>query len=244
MFGFKRKNHAGKSLIQQCAKTQANNVIVATESQNDSKLYDYERCQSVMTASTINNPTHRIAEAALEIEAKDDDVIVCVQGDYPLIKTELIDDLANCLKSNATADMATISTPIKNALDLLSSDVIKVKKDNDHFATNFSRFANTDDVDMLEPSEHIITLDDKFNDEIEEIYQSHRRHIDIWAYRRSLLKAWKSLAQSPLEIIERIEQIRAFTCNKKIFVLEMDVNMQNGIDTIQDLKEAREAAIQ
>ncbi len=190
-------------------------VIVATD---DDRIADAVRQyggKAVMTPSELPSGTDRIACAAGDFA--DDDILVNIQGDEPLIDPKLIDDLAQKLTCDAKWDMATAVTPIKSADDLAAKGVVKVVLDRDDGALYFSRAPIPCDRDN--PPDLASWL--------------YVRHLGIYAYRGAFLKRY--IAESPcaLEQTEKLEQLRALWMGAKIAVVRTEDDGV-GVDTPED----------
>ncbi len=207
-------------------------VLVATD---DARIADAVRAcggEAVMTPSELPSGTDRIACAARVFCAEhggaadfaDDDILVNIQGDEPLIDPALVDELALKLRMNAKWDMATAVTPIKSASDLAARTVVKVVLDHEDGALYFSRAPIPCDRDH-DP------------DLASGLYV---RHLGIYAYRGAFLKRYIAEAPCALERTEKLEQLRALWMGAKIAVVRTD-DEGVGVDTPEDAE--RVAAI-
>ena len=138
---------AGKPLVAWVVEAvrrakSLDDVFVATD---DERIVEaVERCggKAVMTPSELPSGTDRIACAARSFlggEFADDDILVNIQGDEPLIDPAIIDALAGRIKDDEKWDMATAVTPIKSTADFAAKTVVKVVLDRDDGALYFSR---------------------------------------------------------------------------------------------------------
>ena len=175
-----------------------------------------------MTPSSLPSGTDRIACAArlrdgAEGSFADDDILVNIQGDEPLIDPALIDALALKLRLNAKWDMATAVTPIRSAADLAAKSVVKVVLDRDDGAMYFSRAPIPCDRDH----------------EADLASGLYVRHLGIYAYRGAFLKRYIAEAPCPLEKTEKLEQLRALWMGAKIAVVKTE-DEGVGVDTPED----------
>lgn len=211
---------AGKPLVvwvvEACKKAKSlDDVIVATD---DTRIFDTVVTaggKAVMTPSSLPSGTDRIACAAGDFA--DDDILVNIQGDEPLIDPQLIDALALKLRLETRWDMATAVTPIKSLEDLQAKSVVKVVLDKDDGALYFSRAAipfNRDNEPDLSSSMYV-------------------RHLGIYAYRGGFLKRFIAAPQCELEKIEKLEQLRALYLGAKIAVVRTN-DEGVGVDTPED----------
>ena len=217
---------AGKPLVawvvEQVKKaTSLDEVFVATDDERIVKAVEQYGGVAVMTPSELPSGTDRIACAARNRfggDFADDDILVNVQGDEPLIDPKLIDELVGKLTSS-DVEMATAVTPIKNAADLAAKTVVKVVLDREDRALYFSRAPIPCDRDH-EP------------DLASGLYV---RHLGIYAYRGGFLKRYIAEPPCALEKTEKLEQLRALWMGAKIAVVKT-ADEGVGVDTPEDAK--------
>ena len=171
--------------------------------------------KAVMTPSELPSGTDRIACAAGAFA--DDDILVNIQGDEPLIDPSLIDRLVARLKEDTKWDMATAVTPLRSAADLAAKTVVKVVLDRDDGALYFSRCPIPCDRDH-EP------------DLASGLYV---RHLGIYAYRGGFLKRYIAEPPCALERTEKLEQLRALWMGGRIAVIRTE-DEGVGVDTPED----------
>jgi len=203
-------------------------VLVATDDERIVKAVEEHGGKAVMTPSELPSGTVRIACAArsfLGTDFADDDILVNIQGDEPLIDPKLIEELANKLKGDARWQMATAVTPIRNLADFQAKTVVKVVLDRDDGALYFSRAQIPCDRDnppdfsasSLRPVPSSLYL----------------RHLGIYAYRGAFLKRYIAEPPCALEKTEKLEQLRALWMGAKIAVVRTD-DEGVGVDTPED----------
>lgn len=197
-------------------------VLVATDDARIADTVARHGGRAVMTPSELPSGTDRIACAAGNFA--DDDILVNIQGDEPLINPELIDALVLKLKLSTKWDMATAVAPLKTAADLAAKTVVKVVLDKDDGALYFSRAPIPCDRDNTP-------------DFASELYV---RHLGIYAYRGGFLKRYIREPQCALEKTEKLEQLRALYMGAKIAVVRTE-DEGVGVDTPEDA--ARVAAL-
>ena len=179
-------------------------VLVATDDERIVKAVEEYGGKAVMTPSELPSGTDRIACAArnfLGADFADDDILVNIQGDEPLIDPALVEQLASKLKDAPRWSMATAVTPIKNASDFAAKTVVKVVLDRDDGALYFSRAPIPCDRDN-EPHFGASSL--------------YVRHLGIYAYRGAFLKKYIAEPPCSLEKTEKLEQLRALWMGAKI----------------------------
>ena len=211
---------AGKPLVAwvvEAVKKAASldEVLVATDDERIVRAVEEHGGKAVMTPSELPSGTDRIACAAGDFA--DDDILVNIQGDEPLIDPALIDGLVAKLRDNPGFSMATAVTPIKTLADYNAKTVVKVVLDKDDSALYFSRAAIPCDRDH-EP------------DLASGLYV---RHLGIYAYRGGFLKRYIREPQCALEKTEKLEQLRALYMGAKIAVVRTEDDGV-GVDTPED----------
>ena len=196
------------------AKT-LDDVIVATDDDRIVAAVEAYGGRAIMTPSELPSGTDRIACAAGDFA--DDDILVNIQGDEPLISPDLIDALVGRMKEGAKWDMATAVTPIKSLDDLNAKTVVKVVLDHDDGALYFSRAPIPCDRDRVPDIASGLWV----------------RHLGIYAYRGAFLKKYISQPPCDLEKTEKLEQLRALWMGAKIAVIRTD-DEGVGVDTPED----------
>ncbi|MCJ9428712.1 3-deoxy-manno-octulosonate cytidylyltransferase [Kordiimonas marina] len=221
---------AGKPMIQhvwdraQEAATDADDIFVAADDARILKAVEAFGGQAVPTRDDHLSGTDRIAEVAEAMGWADDDIVVNVQGDEPLMPPALIRVVGDSLKHHPAAAMSTASHPIREAADITNPNMVKVVTDKSGFAAYFSRAAipHHRGVDMPDPS-----------------HFPYQRHIGIYAYRVSTLKTLTALPPAPTELLESLEQLRALWNGLKIMVVPVAHVPPAGVDTPEDLEAVR-----
>ena len=188
-------------------------VIVATDDERILNAVKEYGGEAMMTRADHPTGTDRLAEVADNFS--DVDVIVNVQGDEPLIKPSLIDDLIRLFNEDPNLQMATVSTELKEESEINNPNNVKVISDLNGYALYFSRSV----------------IPYPRNAGKSKVY----KHIGIYAYRRDFLLKYAKMSPTPLEQSESLEQLRALENGYKIKVLRSD-NQFIGVDTEEDLK--------
>lgn len=197
--------------------TTLDEVIVATDDERIAAAVQQYGGRAVMTPSELPSGTDRIAVAAGDFA--DDDILVNIQGDEPLIDPKLIDELVEKLKGDERWSMATAVTPIKSAADLAAKTVVKVVLDRDDGAMYFSRAPIPCDRD----------------NEADLASGLYVRHLGIYAYRGAFLRKYVAEKPCAVEMTEKLEQLRALWMGAKIAVVKTD-DEGIGVDTPEDAK--------
>lgn len=195
-------------------------VLVATDDERIVAAVEAEGGCAVMTPSELPSGTDRIACAARVFAGKDfedDDILVNIQGDEPLIDPRLIEQLVAKLNDSSKYDMATAVTPIKTVDDCAAKTVVKVVLDRDDGALYFSR------APIPFNRDYEINLDSGL----------YVRHLGIYAYRGAFLKRYIAEPPCALEQTEKLEQLRALWMGAKIAVVRTE-DEGVGVDTPED----------
>ena len=195
-------------------------VLVATDDERIVKAVEEHGGKAVMTPSELPSGTDRVACAArsfLGRDFDDDDILVNVQGDEPLIDPALVEQLAQKLKDDPRWSMATAVTPIRSAEDFAAKSVVKVVTDRDGGALYFSRAPIPCDRDNAPEVRNPLYV----------------RHLGIYAYRGEFLKRYIKEPPCDLEKTEKLEQLRALWMGAKIAVVRTQ-DEGVGVDTPED----------
>ena len=199
----------------------AERVVVATDSQEVADVVAESGGEVVMTSAHHVSGTHRVAEVAQRVEFSGFDVIVNVQGDEPFVSRRAL--------LGATRMVTEARFPIGTAAVLATPqilgdpNVVKVVTADDGRALYFSRAP-------------IPFLRDASDAELQRTRTW--QHIGLYAYESSALLRWIELPESPLEQIERLEQLRPLAAGMAIGVSLIDEPVRPGIDTEADLERA------
>ncbi len=200
---------AGRTLIERvierCLRARSlSAVVVATD---DARIAEVAGrfCQVEMTRSDHPSGTDRIAEVAARVAA---DGYINVQGDEPLMDPAVIDAVAMALER---AEMSTAAAPIREAAQLVNPNIVKVVVGTSGDALYFSRstIPFLRDLSERSPSEQLAAF-------------PFLRHLGIYGYRRETLQRLVEFPVSPLEQMEKLEQLRALEHGIRIAVAVVD----------------------
>ncbi|MBV1932106.1 MAG: 3-deoxy-manno-octulosonate cytidylyltransferase, partial [Porticoccaceae bacterium] len=220
---------AGQMLVErvyhQACLSKAARVLVATDDERIVSAVKDFGGEVVLTSAEHASGTDRLAEVAAELGLGDDEIVVNVQGDEPLIPPAVIDQVAANLAANPSADVATLSEPITSVESLLDPNVVKVVTDTNQCALYFSR------APIPWPRDHFA----QSQASLPESY-AYRRHIGLYAYRAGLLHKFVSWPMADLEQTEALEQLRFLYQGVKIHVADARESVPPGVDTEADLQ--------
>jgi 3-deoxy-manno-octulosonate cytidylyltransferase (CMP-KDO synthetase) len=217
----------GKPVIQHVYENskrslKAADVIVATDNESIYETVHSLGGKAVMTSGEHASGTDRVAEVAMRTEC---DIIVNVQGDEPLVRPQMIDDVIDLL-DDAAAHIGTLVKKITSAIELRDPNAVKVVFNDDGFALYFSRAPIPYHRDGWKSLDDLASAACTMN--------SSYKHIGIYSYRREALLRFSELKASRLEEIEKLEQLRALEHGLRIKVRETPFDMI-GIDVPGDL---------
>lgn len=183
--------------------------------------------EAVLTREDHPSGSDRLAEASQLLALGDNDIVVNVQGDEPLIDPGLVDAVANALLTQPDASMGTAAHAIDNVKDFANPNVVKVVMDARGLALYFSRAP-------------IAWWRDGFAQGMHALPQpAPLRHIGIYSYRVGFLRRFPLLEQAPIEVTEALEQLRALWHGHRIAVHVSEHAPGPGVDTPEDLERVR-----
>jgi 3-deoxy-manno-octulosonate cytidylyltransferase (CMP-KDO synthetase) len=200
-------------------------VLVATDDERIRAASEGFGAQCVMTSPHHVSGTDRIAEAVQARGLAAEDIVVNLQGDEPLMSAQVIAGVANALKDPGI-DIATAIAPIETLQDFLDPNCVKAVRAADGRALYFSRAPvpwPRDRVSANQPSD----------------FAGAWRHIGIYAYRVSSLLQFASWRPTPLELTEKLEQLRALEHGMRMHLLAWPDAPAAGVDTLEDLARVR-----
>ncbi|RZL39990.1 MAG: 3-deoxy-manno-octulosonate cytidylyltransferase [Rubrivivax sp.] len=208
-------------VAQRSAQSGASLVVVATDAPEVAAACAAHGVRALMTRADHPSGSDRLAEAVEQLGLVDDPVVVNVQGDEPLIATTMIDACAATLATQADCVMATVAHALTNAAEFANPNVVKLVTDKAGRALYFSRAPIAWWRDGAgQPNQAL-------------------RHVGLYAYRAGFLRRFPTLAVSPLEQIESLEQLRVLWHGERIAVHVSAEKPGPGVDTPEDLERVR-----
>ena len=232
---------AGKTMLQrvyeQAGQSKANRIVIATDDERIVQAAKSFNAEVVMTSDQHPSGTDRLEEVVsiLGLSKSEQDIVINVQGDEPLIPPELIDQVANNLTQHSNAGIATLCEQIDTVEQVFNPNVVKVVFDHHGFANYFSRA----------PIPYARQTFKKFSGDHDILNSTlpegahYYRHIGIYAYRVGFLKDYVTWAPSMVEKVECLEQLRALSNGVAIHVDIASSTMPAGVDTQEDLERLR-----
>lgn len=214
-------------VAQRASRSAAQAVVVAADHADIVAACREHGVQALLTRDDHATGSDRLAEACELLGLDGDDSVVNVQGDEPLIDPGLIDACAALLAERTDCVMSTAAHAIDSAAEMDNANVVKVVLDAAGRALYFSRApipwardARARSLDALPNPPPL-------------------RHIGIYGYHAGFLRRFPSLAASPLEAIEALEQLRVLWHGERIAVHVSDTRPGPGVDTPEDLVRVR-----
>ena len=195
-------------------------VVVATDHPDVFAACESRGIPVVMTRDDHPSGTDRVAEVAARPEFAHFSVILNVQGDEPFVSREALAGAVSIVR-DGRAPIGTAAVPIP-ASALAKPDVVKVVRGDDGLALYFSRAP----IPYLRETADAVAQQ-----------ALARQHVGVYAYTREALQAWVGWAPHPLELVERLEQLRPLAHGLTIGVADVPA-AEGGIDTEDDLERA------
>jgi 3-deoxy-manno-octulosonate cytidylyltransferase (CMP-KDO synthetase) len=195
--------------VRKCSRVKE--IVVAADDLRIVEALKPFGTRVLMTSPAHQSGTDRIAEV---MGARDEQIVVNVQGDEPEIEPEIVDALVQRLETG-TEDMATAATPFRPDADPNNPNLVKVVIGQNQRAIYFSR----------SPIPFQRAPDFAGN-------AGYYLHLGIYAYRRDFLLKFAAWQPTPLEQTEKLEQLRALEHGCSIYVLKVD-RATHGVDTAE-----------
>ena len=227
----------GKPLIDLCGKPMVIHVAdrvrtalpsidiwVATDDNQIKKTVEDFGYSSLITSSRHESGSDRIAEVSNKLEWPDDSIIINVQGDEPLIETELLKAFAIFCSNNELLEMASVMGPIESVDNINDPNVVKVIVNNNREAITFSRSPIPFFRDLC-PTDWTVEF--------------YNRHVGIYAYRASVLEKLAASSQCDMEKLEKLEQLRAVWLGYSICMMSWPASLDGGVDTADDVERVK-----
>lgn len=211
--------------VAHCAQQSgAARVVVAADSEEIAAACRAHSVEVLLTSPDHPTGTDRLADAAVQLALDDDEIVVNVQGDEPLMPPATIAAVAALLQAQPGCGIATAAHALHDASEFFSPNVVKVVTDHQGRALLFSRAPIPWSRDAFARDRGALpsTL-------------PALRHVGLYAYRAGFLRRYPSLPRTPLEEHESLEQLRALWHGVGVAVLTLDAPLPPGVDTPADL---------
>jgi len=211
----------GMPMVIRTAKAveDIDDVAIATDSQEVIDIAEKYNIKAVMTREDHQSGTDRIYEAAQKLNLDEDEIIINVQGDEPFIETEVVQAIHNLTNKNKNNERIMMNSCYKTINNPEADDpnIVKVVTDEEDIALYFSR------AKIPYPRDHH--------------FDSYKGHLGIYGFTVRSLRQFCILSSSPLEHIEKLEQLRALYHGYDVAMTEVKTE-SFGIDTPEDLEKA------
>lgn len=194
-------------------------VCIATDSQEVIDIAKAHDINAVLTSDTHQSGTDRIYEAAQKLGLAENEIIINVQGDEPFIETDVVRAIYQLTRKNRNNSRIMMNSCYKRISNPEADDpnIVKVVTDTDDIALYFSR------AKIPYPRDHH--------------FDNYKGHLGIYGFTMDSLRAFCTLPDSPLEHIEKLEQLRALYHGYQVAMTEVETE-SFGIDTPEDLEKA------
>lgn len=219
---------AGKPLLQhtweRAQAASAREVIIATDDERIQSCAMEFGAQVVMTSRDHVSGSDRISECARLMSWPEDQIVVNLQGDEPLMPASCLRQVADLLKRHPEASAATLYCEIDSPADLADPNIVKVVKGIGAQALLFSRAA-------VPHARGYRSTEDAQKAGVKWL-----RHLGIYAYRRRALTWFSETPPTPLETTEKLEQLRFLEHGQKMVLSRAEDSIPPGVDTAEDLE--------
>jgi len=214
-------------VARRAALSQAKQVVVATDSTEVLQSCAQHQVRAVLTRADHVSGSDRLAEACELLGLDGEELVVNVQGDEPLIAPSMINACAELLRARPQCVMSTVAHALDDSpegqAEFTNPNVVKLVTDAQGLALYFSRAPIPfwrDGGGTAKPGTAL-------------------RHVGLYAYHAGFLRRFPTLAVSPLEQIESLEQLRVLWHGERIAVHVSDERPGPGVDTPEDLERVR-----
>ncbi len=194
-------------------------IVIATDAPEVAALAEEYGFRAVLTSADHASGTERIYEAARILDLPDDEIVLNVQADEPFIEKEVVEAVYALTKASADLPDFLAASAYKRISNPEADDpnLVKVVTDEREMALYFSR------AKVPYPRDH------HFDD--------YKGHLGIYGFTMATLSRYSTLSETPLEQIEKLEQLRILAHGYKIAMVEVETE-SFGIDTPEDLQKA------
>lgn len=218
-------------VAERALASSAEKVVVATDDARVLDVLAATPAAAVMTRDDHPTGSDRVMEVVEQQGWADDDIVVNVQGDEPLIPPTVIDQVASLLR-DGSCGVATLYEPIARGEDVFDPNIVKVVANRVGRALYFSRAPMPWWRDGFRASDV---------PDIADVGTGWKRHIGIYAYRVAALREFVHWPPSTLEETEALEQLRLLDHGRAIAVAKAVAPVPGGVDTPADFDRVRAA---
>jgi len=212
-------------VIEQAKKSNADEVIVATDSNEIADAISAINVRVCLTRADHQSGTERLSEVIEQLGFDDDQILINLQGDEPMMPPVCLNQVAEALEQESALKMATLCTPLSDIDELFDPHAVKVVRDINDYALYFTRAAVPWSRDCFGESSRTLPQQ-----------QQYQRHIGLYGYRAGFIKQYLQWPSSDIEKTESLEQLRVLYYGEKIKVITAQIPPGPGVDTSDDLK--------
>ena len=214
-------------VFEKARRSGAASIVIATDNRRILETAESFGARAVMTSTEHESGSDRIAECAALMGWADEELIVNLQGDEPLMPPACLNQVARLLIEDPDADVASLYCPVKSREEAGNPNAVKVVVDSRGRALYFSRSM----IPYPRSAGQAQEADADFS--------FWKRHIGLYAYRVGALKLFTSLRPTPLETLEKLEQLRFLEAGCRIRMAQASAPIPAGVDTPEDLERVR-----
>lgn len=208
-------------VLQAARAANPTSVHVVTDSDEIASAVKASGGDVMLSSADHASGTDRLCEAVGQLALSEDEIVVNLQGDEPLMPKACIEQVAMLLANDGSADMSTLYTDFENEAQWQDFDVVKLVSAADGQALAFSRAA------IPHPRDHVWPA------------AIAKRHVGLYGYRVGALKAWSQLPISEIELTESLEQWRALSAGWRVVCAKAVAKVPAGVDNAHDLDRVR-----
>lgn len=217
---------AGKPMIvrvcEAASAAPVDQIVVATDDARIQAIVREHGFEAIMTRADHVSGTDRLQEAAQILGLAADDLIINLQGDEPLMPADNLNQVAQLLVRHPEASVATLYELIAVELGRDNPNMVKLVQAENDAVLYFSRSAIPFDRDGLAGPEHFL-----------------KRHVGLYAYRKSALDLFVTYGEGQLERFEKLEQLRFMEHGHRIVAQKSLLPIPIGVDTAEDLEQVK-----
>ena len=214
---------AGQPMIQhvheKAVLSGAESITIATDDERVAEAAEAFGANVCMTSPDHPSGTERICEAVEAMELDDDEVVIGLQADEPLMPHAVIRSLAEDLIEHDNIHVASVCSPLLSVDDLFNPNIVKVVLNRRQYAMYFSRAPIPwDRESFADPSKAQLT-------------EMHYQHLGLYGYRVNFLRKYVDWSASPLETCESLEQLRILWHGGRMHMVVNTSAVSHGVDT-------------
>lgn len=211
-------------VIEQAQKSDAEEVIIATDSSEIADAVTHLNVRVCMTHENHQSGTERLSEVIEQLGFNDEQILINLQGDEPMMPPVCLNQVGQALEQDDKLKMATLCTPLTDIDELFDPHAVKVVRDIHDFALYFTRAA-------------VPWVKEWTRDGVKKMpeQQEYQRHIGLYGYRAGFVRQYLEWESSDIEKTESLEQLRVLYYGEKIKVITAATPPGPGVDTLEDL---------